>query len=235
MTLALARARMSRAKGFATRGDGRLRDAVLAALPYAPTGAQTRAVAEITADMASPRRMNRLLQGDVGAGKTLVALLAMLAAVEAGGQAALMAPTEILARQHLASLAPARRGRRRPPRPPDRPRQGRRARRASSAALAAGETAILVGTHALFQKDVTFRDLRLAVVDEQHRFGVRQRMDLGAKGAAADILVMTATPIPRSLALAQLRRHGPLGPRREAARPHPGRDRARLRRPRCPR
>ena len=146
--------------------------------------------------------MNRLLQGDVGAGKTLVALLAMLAAVEAGGQAALMAPTEILARQHHASLAPPRRGRRRPPRPADRPRQGRRARRASSRALAAGETAILVGTHALFQKDVAFRDLRLAIVDEQHRFGVRQRMDLGAKGAAADILVMTATPIPRSLALA---------------------------------
>ncbi len=202
VTLALARARMKRPKGFATRGDGRLRAAALAALPYAPTAAQTRAVAEITADMAAPARMNRLLQGDVGAGKTLVALLAMLAAVEAGGQATLMAPTEILARQHRASLAPLAEsvgvrleiltGRDKGPE-----------RAAKLAALAAGEIAILVGTHALFQKDVAFRDLRLAVVDEQHRFGVRQRMDLGAKGRSADILVMTATPIPRSLALAQ--------------------------------
>ena len=201
MTLALARARLKRARGIVTRGDGSLRARVLAALPYTPTAAQTRAVAEITADMAAPTRMNRLLQGDVGAGKTLVAMLAMLAAVEAGGQAALMAPTEILARQHHASLAPLAAeagirleiltGRDKGPE-----------RAAKLAALAAGEIGILVGTHALFQKDVTFCDLRLAVIDEQHRFGVRQRMDLGAKGAAADILVMTATPIPRSLALA---------------------------------
>ena len=127
----------------------------------------------------------------------------MLAAVEAGGQAALMAPTEILARQHLDVAGAAGRGRGRAARDPDRARQGRRARARKLAALAAGEIGILVGTHALFQKDVAFRDLRLAVVDEQHRFGVRQRMDLGAKGAAADILVMTATPIPRSLTLAQ--------------------------------
>ncbi len=202
VTLAIARASLRRDKGFATRGDGRLRASVLAALPFAPTGAQRRAVAEITADMASGLRMNRLLQGDVGAGKTLVALLAMLAAVEAGGQAAMMAPTEILARQHFAALAPLAEsagvrldlltGR-------DRGRE----RAGKLEALAGGATAIVVGTHALFQKDVTFHDLRLAVVDEQHRFGVRQRMDLGQKGAAADLLVMTATPIPRSLTLAQ--------------------------------
>ena len=202
VTLAIARARMKRAKGFATRGDGRLRARVLAALPYAPTRAQERAVAEIAADMASADRMNRLLQGDVGAGKTLVALLAMLAAVEAGGQAALMAPTEILARQHLLSLEPlAVAAGVRLDILTGRDKGSERA--AKIAALAAGEIAILVGTHALFQKDVAFHDLRLAVVDEQHRFGVRQRMDLGAKGRAADILVMTATPIPRSLALAQ--------------------------------
>jgi ATP-dependent DNA helicase RecG len=201
MTLALARARTKRAKGFATRGDGRLQAKVLAALPYAPTGAQTRAVAEITADMASGQRMNRLLQGDVGAGKTLVALLAMLAAVEAGGQAALMAPTEILARQHHDSLRPlAEAAGVRLGLLTGRDKGAERA--AKLRALKSGETAVLVGTHALFQADVAFRDLRLAVVDEQHRFGVRQRMDLGAKGAAADILVMTATPIPRSLALA---------------------------------
>ena len=202
LTLAIARARMKRTAGAATRGDGRLRARVIAALPHALTGAQRRSVEEITADMAAGLRMNRLLQGDVGSGKTLVAFLAMLAAVEAGGQAALMAPTEILARQHLLSLRPLAEaagvrleiltGR-------DKGAE----RTGKLAALAAGEIGILVGTHALFQKDVAFRDLRLAVVDEQHRFGVRQRMDLGEKGRAADILVMTATPIPRSLTLAQ--------------------------------
>ncbi|QHQ34510.1 ATP-dependent DNA helicase RecG [Algicella marina] len=201
MTLALARAAERRKKGRATQGDGRLRRAVLAALPYAPTGAQDRAVAEIVGDLGAPRRMNRLLQGDVGSGKTLVALMAMLAVVEAGGQAALMAPTEILARQHLEALVPLAEaagvrlevltG-----------RDKGESRAAKMAALAAGEIGILVGTHALFSRDVVFADLRLAVVDEQHRFGVRQRMDLGAKGAAVDVLVMTATPIPRSLELA---------------------------------
>ena len=146
--------------------------------------------------------MNRLLQGDVGAGKTLVALLAMLAAVEAGGQAAMMAPTEILARQHLLSLAPlAEAAGVRLAVLTGRDKGGERAARVR--ALAAGEIDIVVGTHALFQKDVEFHDLRLAVVDEQHRFGVLQRMDLSAKGHAVDMLVMTATPIPRSLALAQ--------------------------------
>ncbi|ASP21935.1 ATP-dependent DNA helicase RecG [Antarctobacter heliothermus] len=202
LTLALARARRRRASGIVSRGDGRLCNRVLAALPYAPTGAQTRAIAEIAEDMARPQRMNRLLQGDVGSGKTLVALMALLTAVEAGGQGVMMAPTEILARQHLEGLRPLAEsagvvlelltGR-------DKGTE----RAAKLGALAQGDIQILVGTHAVFQADVQFADLRLAVVDEQHRFGVRQRMELGRKGAAADVLVMTATPIPRSLALAQ--------------------------------
>ena len=151
--------------------------------------------------MASPSRMLRLLQGDVGAGKTVVAMLALLDAVEAGAQGALMAPTEILARQHMAALEPMANaagvrmalltGRER-----GAPRE------ATLEALAKGEIDILVGTHALFSEDVAFRDLGLAVVDEQHRFGVHQRMTLQGKGAqTADVLVMTATPIPRTLAL----------------------------------
>ena len=159
---------------------------VLAALPYAPTGAQTRAIAGIAADMASDKRMSRLLQGDVGAGKTLVAFMALLIAVEAGGQGVMMAPTEILARQHLEGLRPLAEdagvvleiltGR-------DKGAE----RAAKLKALAAGDIQILVGTHAVFQKDVDFHDLRLAIVDEQHRFGVAQRMELGAKGATADM------------------------------------------------
>jgi ATP-dependent DNA helicase RecG len=202
LTLALVRARRQEAKGRVSLGDGRLVGRVLAALPYKPTAAQTRAMAEIAADLAAPRRMNRLLQGDVGAGKTLVALVALLTAVEAGGQGVMMAPTEILARQHLAGLAPLAAsagvrielltGR-------DKGRE----RDAKLADLEAGRIGILVGTHAVFQSDVQFHDLRLAVIDEQHRFGVAQRLALGQKGAAADVLVMTATPIPRSLALAQ--------------------------------
>ncbi len=200
LTLALARAERRRGKGRITRGDGALRARVLEALPYAPTGAQTRAVKEIAADMASEHRMNRLLQGDVGSGKTLVALMAMLIAAEAGGQAAMMAPTEILARQHLESLAPLAEAAGITPVLLTGRDKGA-ARRAKLAAIREGAP-IVLGTHALFQKDVEFADLRLAIVDEQHRFGVRQRMDLGAKGAGADVLVMTATPIPRSLALA---------------------------------
>ncbi|MEM8787916.1 MAG: ATP-dependent DNA helicase RecG [Pseudomonadota bacterium] len=202
MTLALARARDRRRPGRETRATGALQDQVRAALPFAATGAQDRAVAEIAADMAAPQRMNRLLQGDVGSGKTLVALLSMLAAVEAGGQAAMMAPTEILARQHLDGLAPlAAQAGVRLEILTGRDKGADRA--AKLADLARGDIAILVGTHALFQKDVAFADLRLAIIDEQHRFGVRQRMDLGAKGQAVDLLVMTATPIPRSLALSQ--------------------------------
>lgn len=202
LTLALARSKLRRGKGRETTGTGERQNRVLAALPFAPTRAQTQAVAEIAADLAAPRKMSRLLQGDVGSGKTFVALMALIIAVEAGGQGALMAPTEVLARQHLQGLQPLAEeagvvmeiltGR-------DKGAE----RKAKLAALKAGDIHILVGTHAVFQKDVEFADLRLAVVDEQHRFGVRQRLALGRKGEAADMLVMTATPIPRSLALAQ--------------------------------
>lgn len=202
LTLALARAARKRAAGVETRGDGRLVDKVLGALPYAPTGAQQRAIAEITADMASAQRMNRLLQGDVGAGKTLVAMAALLTAVEAGGQGVLMAPTEILARQHFEGLAPmAAAAGVRIELLTGRDKGRERARKLGD--LTGGQIDILIGTHAVFQRDVAFSDLRLAVIDEQHRFGVAQRMALGEKGARAHVLVMTATPIPRSLALAQ--------------------------------
>lgn len=202
MTLALARSKRRRTPGLVTKGSGNYQRKVLKSLPYQETNAQKTAVSDIRADMAGAHRMNRLLQGDVGSGKTLVALLALLIAAEAGGQGVMMAPTEILARQHLETLAPMARtagvamdiltGR----------DSGAR-RQAKLAALADGTIQILLGTHAVFQKDVVFHDLRLAVIDEQHRFGVRQRMELGAKGQAVDVLVMTATPIPRSLALAQ--------------------------------
>ncbi|MFP7570680.1 ATP-dependent DNA helicase RecG [Marivita sp. S2033] len=202
LTLAMARTKKRAKRGFATSGDGRLRRKVLAALPYKPTNAQMRTIDEITDDLAAPLRMNRLLQGDVGSGKTLVAFMALLCVVEAGGQGVMMAPTEILARQHLEGLQPLAEdagvvlelltGR-------DKGSE----RRAKLDALARGDIHILVGTHAVFQKDVAFHDLRLAIIDEQHRFGVRQRLELGRKGQAVDVLVMTATPIPRSLALAQ--------------------------------
>ena len=200
LALGLVRMRLRQAAGRPIKGDGRLRQAIIAALPYRLTGAQQRSLAEIDADMAARLRMLRLLQGDVGAGKTVVALLAMATAVEAGMQAALMAPTEILARQHLATLealaAPAGlnigllTG-----------RDKGKGRQRLLDRLAAGEIDLLVGTHALFQEGVAFRDLGLAVIDEQHRFGVHQRLDLAAKGRAVDMLVMTATPIPRTLML----------------------------------
>ena len=202
LTLALARAVSRRAKGRPSTATGALSAKVLAALPYQPTGAQTRAVAEINADLASSFRMNRLLQGDVGAGKTLVAFLALLSVVEAGGQGVMMAPTEILARQHYEALQPlAATAGIRLEVLTGRDKGAERAAKLN--ALSLGEIGILVGTHAVFQKDIVFNDLRLAVIDEQHRFGVAQRMELGAKGRATDVLVMTATPIPRSLALAQ--------------------------------
>ncbi|WP_295533678.1 ATP-dependent DNA helicase RecG [uncultured Thioclava sp.] len=202
LTLALARRQARRKPGRATQGTGVLARKVLQSLPYSPTNAQTRAIAEIAGDLASTRRMNRLLQGDVGAGKTLVAFMALLTAVEAGGQGVMMAPTEILARQHLEGLAPlAQAAGVRLDLLTGRDKGADRARKLAD--LAQGKIAILVGTHAVFQKDVVFQDLRLAVTDEQHRFGVAQRMELGAKGQAVDSLVMTATPIPRSLALAQ--------------------------------
>ncbi|MCG6883712.1 MAG: ATP-dependent DNA helicase RecG [Silicimonas sp.] len=200
--LALHRARRRKRTGRPSVATGRLQSQVLAALPYTPTNAQERAIREISADMAGAERMSRLLQGDVGSGKTLVALMALLVAVEAGGQGVMMAPTEILARQHMAGLAPLAEsagvvielltGR-------DKGAE----REAKLKALAVGDIHILVGTHAVFQEDVEFADLRLAVVDEQHRFGVAQRMRLGQKGNRVDVLVMTATPIPRSLSLAQ--------------------------------
>ena len=202
LTLALARRTRRRKKGRQSVATGRLQSRVLEALPYRPTGAQERAIREISDDMAGAARMSRLLQGDVGAGKTLVALMALLVAVEAGGQGAMMAPTGILAQQHFSALRPLAdaagvviellTGR-------DKGAE----RKAKLKALADGDIHILVGTHAVFQADVVFRDLRLAIIDEQHRFGVAQRMALGAKGERADVLVMTATPIPRSLSLAQ--------------------------------
>ncbi len=200
LALVLMRSRMKSAAGRATTGDGRLQRAILAALPYSLTGAQARAVAAIEADMATGERMLRLLQGDVGSGKTIVALLAMARAVEAGRQAALMAPTDILARQHFERLAPlcAAAGIR------TAVLTGRARtseRNAILAGLADGSIDVVMGTHALFQDDVAFRDLALAVVDEQHRFGVHQRLALSRKGGATDLLVMTATPIPRSLVL----------------------------------
>ena len=202
LTLALARQAMRRGKGRPTKGDGALRAKVLASLAYAPTAAQTRANAEIAADMASDARMSRLLQGDVGSGKTLVAALALITAVEAGGQGVMMAPTEILARQHLASLGKlcAAAGVRVEVLTGRDKGAGRAVKLED---LAKGKIDILLGTHAVFQPDVAFADLRVAVVDEQHRFGVRQRLELGEKGQRADVLVMTATPIPRSLELAQ--------------------------------
>lgn len=198
LALALTRARARRKAGRVNAGDGHLVARLTEGLPFGLTGAQARAVQEIRADLAAPRRMLRLLQGDVGSGKTAVALLAMASAVEAGRQAVLMAPTEILARQHFERLAPLA-GALRLRLMTGRDRAAER--RATLADLAAGEIDILVGTHAVFQEAVTFHDLGLAVVDEQHRFGVHQRLALGAKGEAVDFLVMTATPIPRTLAL----------------------------------
>ncbi len=198
LAVALVRARRQRRRGRAIVGSGRLAAPVEAGLGFAPTGAQRMAVAEISADMAQPRRMMRLLQGDVGSGKTLVALMAMLSAVEGGAQAALMAPTEILARQHQATL-------RRLVQPAGieigllTGREKGRARDGTLAGLGSGLTPIVVGTHALLQPDVAFRDLALVVIDEQHRFGVEQRLALAEKGHDADTLLMSATPIPRTL------------------------------------
>ncbi len=201
LALLLVRARQRQMPGRSTVGDGRLRDLVLAALPYRLTPSQHQAGSEIAADMAAEARMLRILQGDVGSGKTVIAFLAMLSAVEVGRQAALMAPTEILARQHHATMAPLAEaagislalvtG-----------RDKTKARRAQLDGLATGEVALAIGTHALFQEAVAFADLALAVIDEQHRFGVHQRLTLAAKGKGTDILVMTATPIPRTLMLA---------------------------------
>ncbi|SFO17310.1 ATP-dependent DNA helicase RecG [Bradyrhizobium sp. Ghvi] len=200
LALALIRAQLRRPAGVRNAGDGHLRNKIIDALPYALTPSQRSAAAAIAGDLQQPVRMLRLLQGDVGSGKTVVALLAAAAAAEVGKQAALMAPTEILARQHIKTIAPLAE------------RAGMRVailtgcekgkeRRELLAQLEAGEIDLLVGTHALIQDDVIFHDLALAIVDEQHRFGVRERLALTSKGEAVDVLVLSATPIPRTLVL----------------------------------
>ncbi len=200
LALTLVRAQLRRPAGDRHAGDGHLRNKIIDALPYALTASQRQAAAAITDDLRQPVRMLRLLQGDVGSGKTVVALLAAAAVTEAGKQAALMAPTEILARQHIKTIAPLA----------ERAglrvailtgREKGKERRDILARLAAGEIDFLVGTHALIQDDVVFKALALAVVDEQHRFGVRERLALTAKGGNVDVLVLSATPIPRTLVL----------------------------------
>ncbi len=198
LAVALFRAHRQQRPGRATIGSGKFSAGVEAGLGFALTRSQRGAIAEITADMARPKPMMRLLQGDVGSGKTVVALMAMLTAVEAGAQAALLAPTEILARQHHTTLArhtaaagievALLTG-----------REKGKARQSLLADLASGALSMVVGTHALLEPDVVFADLALAVIDEQHRFGVEQRLDLAAKGRNADTLLMSATPIPRTL------------------------------------
>ncbi|MGJ4947331.1 ATP-dependent DNA helicase RecG [Bradyrhizobium sp. HKCCYLS20291] len=200
LALALVRAQLRRPAGNRHAGDGRLRRRIIDALPYALTNSQAQAIEAIAADLEKPVRMLRLLQGDVGSGKTVVALLAAAAVAEAGKQAALMAPTEILARQHAKTITPLA----------ERAgmnvailtgREKGKERRDILARLEAGEIDVLIGTHALIQDDVIFKSLALAIVDEQHRFGVRERLALTSKGEAVDVLVLSATPIPRTLVL----------------------------------
>src|SRR5262249_39157336 len=205
--LALRRTAAGQEPGTAFPAAGRLGRALRERLPFRLTGAQERAVGEITADLGRPHPMRRLLQGDVGSGKTLVALLGALAVIDAGWQAALMAPTELLAEQHFETVHPLL--------PPlgietvllTGAVKGRTRRQALDG-LASGRIALAVGTHALIQEGVEFARLGLAIVDEQHRFGVLQRAALqrrggqsGGPGGAVDVLVMSATPIPRTLAL----------------------------------
>jgi ATP-dependent DNA helicase RecG len=200
LALVLVRAQLRRPAGDRNAGDGHLRKKIIDALPYALTSSQRKAAAAIADDLRQPVRMLRLLQGDVGSGKTVVALLAAAAVTEVGKQAALMAPTEILARQHIKTITPLA----------ERAglrvailtgREKGKERREILERLAGGEIDFLVGTHALIQDDVVFKSLALAVVDEQHRFGVRERLALTAKGEAVDVLVLSATPIPRTLVL----------------------------------
>ncbi len=200
LSLALVRAKVKKQPGRQIAGNGLLRRKVLDHLPFKLTAAQQKVLAEISADQAAASRMLRLLQGDVGSGKTIVALLTMLNAVECGYQAAIMAPTEILAKQHFDTIAPLCE------------EAGLKAalltgrikgksRTLLLEQLQQGKINILIGTHALFVEDVVFNDLACVVIDEQHRFGVHQRLNLSAKGNRADVLVMTATPIPRTLIL----------------------------------
>jgi ATP-dependent DNA helicase RecG len=203
LQLALARRRrgMRAQSGIAFDGSPGAIARAVARLPFRPTGAQVRAIEEIAADMARPEPMNRLLQGDVGSGKTAVAFAAMMLAVGSGWQAALMVPTEILAEQHAATLAGWLEGSGVEVALVGASARGK-AQRAARAAVADGRARIAVGTHALIEEDVAFEKLGLVVVDEQHRFGVMQRLALIAKGRRPDVLVLTATPIPRTLALA---------------------------------
>ncbi|PIQ97365.1 MAG: ATP-dependent DNA helicase RecG [Nitrospinae bacterium CG11_big_fil_rev_8_21_14_0_20_56_8] len=200
LALALVRAHMKRTKGLALKGDGSLREKVRAALPFKLTNSQIFTLGEIDADLAADHRMLRLLQGDVGSGKTVVALMAMLSAVEAGGQAVMMAPTEILARQHLASISQMTESADLQPLLLTGRERGKK-REEILDKLKSGAARLVIGTHALFTDDVEYKDLRVTVIDEQHRFGVHQRLTLAAKGRAVDVLVMTATPIPRTLML----------------------------------
>jgi len=202
LSLAIVRGRLKKQKGRSLANAGKLKEKLLSVLPFALTAAQKRVIAEIESDLFSDYRMLRLLQGDVGSGKTVVALMTMLNAVECGFQAAIMAPTEILAEQHAQTLSELCekigvktalltsnvKG---------------KARKTLLENLAEGNIDILIGTHALFTEDVTFKDLAYAIVDEQHRFGVKQRLGLSQKGSLCDVLVMTATPIPRTLVLTQ--------------------------------
>ncbi|MFY0612633.1 MAG: ATP-dependent DNA helicase RecG [Hyphomicrobiaceae bacterium] len=200
LALGLVRASLKSQTGRVVEGDGRIRKKITDALPFDLTGSQSEAMAEIEEDLASPSRMLRLLQGDVGSGKTVVALLTCAIANEIGAQAAIMAPTEVLARQHLETIEPLAEaaglrlavltG-----------REKGKARDAILAELAAGFIDILIGTHALFQPDVHYKDLAVAIIDEQHRFGVHQRLALQSKGrdGGSNVLAMTATPIPRTL------------------------------------
>lgn len=200
LVLALVRRDRKKQQGRAYPAADEMQARLLALLPFPLTGSQEAAIADIRADMAAPMRMLRLLQGDVGSGKTVVAMMGMLQAVANGAQAALMAPTEILARQHADTLGPWL----------DElgikwqlmtARNKGKLRAENLEALSAGDVQIAIGTHALFQDDVAFQNLGLAVVDEQHRFGVQQRIALSTKGHGVDVLVMTATPIPRTLTL----------------------------------
>lgn len=200
LALALVRAKTRRLSGRPLEGNGRIVADIMRHLPYRLTKGQEQAVREIITDLKSPERMLRLLQGDVGSGKTVVGLLSMAHAAESGGQSALMAPTEVLARQHFATIAPLAEkvglkaalltGR-------DKGKE----RNAVLEGLKSGEIDIVIGTHALFQEKVEYHDLVFVIIDEQHRFGVHQRLMLTAKGTAPDMLVMTATPIPRTLVL----------------------------------
>lgn len=200
LALALTRAKVRKVRGLSKNGNGSLKQRILESLPFELTQAQQQAVEEIEADLAAPQRMLRLLQGDVGAGKTIVGLLAMTRAAEANYQSALMAPTEILARQHFKTIEPlAEKADLKTAILTGREKGASRAQLLAD--LASGKIDILIGTHALFQESVVFNQLGFVIIDEQHRFGVHQRLALTSKGEATDLLVMTATPIPRTLVL----------------------------------